>query len=136
METDKENDSTMATDDEVNTTDQLLDSTYNLKPRSIAYGESPVGKNSLCTHPLVHIWLTNSDLSRLEISDEVNIRYTDRIRGQFRRGQRHRSHSPREAVQGVENVIEVRSKKRVTKHQVVINKQKKKTFIKWFIVLK
>ena len=46
METDKENDSTMATDDEVNTTDQLLDSTYNLKPPSMAYGKSPVGKKS------------------------------------------------------------------------------------------
>ena len=46
METDKENDSTMASDDEANTTDQLLDSTYNLKPPSMAYGKSPVGKKS------------------------------------------------------------------------------------------
>merc|ERR1719219_3100076 len=46
VETDKENDSTMASDEEVNTTDQLLDSTYNLKPPSMAYGKSPVGSRS------------------------------------------------------------------------------------------
>ena len=44
VETDKENDSTMASDGEVNTTDQLLDSTYNLKPASVMYGKSPIGK--------------------------------------------------------------------------------------------
>ena len=44
VETDKENDSTMASDtEEQNTTDQLLDSTYNLKPASVMYGKSPIG---------------------------------------------------------------------------------------------
>merc|ERR1711997_938903 len=46
VETDKENDSTMASDDEANTTDQLLDSTYNLKPASVMYGKSPIGLRS------------------------------------------------------------------------------------------
>merc|ERR1711964_88535 len=46
VETDKENDSTMASDSEQNTTDQLLDSTYNLKPPSLQYGKSPIGVRS------------------------------------------------------------------------------------------
>ena len=44
VETDKENDSSMVSDGEQNTTDQLLDSTYNLKPASVMYGKSPKGK--------------------------------------------------------------------------------------------
>ena len=47
VETDKENDSLMASEGEEmtqNTTDQLLDSTYNLKPASVMYGKSPKGK--------------------------------------------------------------------------------------------
>lgn len=46
VETDKENDSSMVSDGEQNTTDQLLDSTYNLKPASMMYGKSPIGKRS------------------------------------------------------------------------------------------
>ena len=42
VETDKENDSTMASDDEANTTDQLLDSTYNLGTTNAA---SIIGKS-------------------------------------------------------------------------------------------
>ena len=44
VETDKENDSNMLSDGEENTTDQLLDSTYNLMPPSVAHGKSPLGK--------------------------------------------------------------------------------------------
>ena len=45
VETDKENDSSMVSDGEQNTTDQLLDSTYN-KPASVMYGKSPMGKTT------------------------------------------------------------------------------------------
>ena len=46
VETDKENDSTMASEGEENTTDQLLDSTY-LKPISEVYNKSPIGEFTL-----------------------------------------------------------------------------------------
>ena len=46
VETDKENDSNMASDDEKNTTDQLLDSTYHLNPVHSLNAKSP-GKVSL-----------------------------------------------------------------------------------------
>ena len=48
VETDKENDSSMVSEDEQNTTDQLLDSTYN-KPVGVMYGKSPLGKSGQTT---------------------------------------------------------------------------------------
>jgi len=76
VETDKENDSTMASDGEENTTDQLLDSTYNLKLPSTHYAQSPIGSRS----PMKPIFGTPVNAADTFAVDSDNEEATPRVK--------------------------------------------------------
>merc|ERR1719278_2510279 len=66
VETDKENDSSMVSEDEQNTTDQLLDSTYN-KPVGVMYGKYPIGARS----PMKPIFRTPTGAERFAVDSDT-----------------------------------------------------------------